>query len=755
MQLQPVAGLRYEYHPQLSTQNVTNFIPNSSFECGETGWGSYYPDMNTWAGNVFDLIGQVDSQVAFHGQRSLRIDIAKDQAPEFLWDWFDLVDEKILTPIAAHHGWVPLTPGKTYTVSCMLRADQDAVPARLFVRETGRNRSQQVQVGQQWQRFSMTFQANSDFAWMGVGPDLSRSALASATLWVDAVQFEAASAPTAYQPRSELESMLSTAKLGNTFLDPAQGLSLQITASNQSPTDATVKGELRITDFWDHPVLRQDVQFAAAPNKPTTINIDKLLPERTGFFRVTWSPEHRGAVAQSLRCMVIAPYADTDSVFGMNHAYGWPMLLQLGKQAGLTWWRDWSVKWQQVEPEKGHFDFTATDPQVDRVVDQGLNLDIMFPFPSSDWSTSADMDVIRKVESDRYRHQVMRMACAPNSAQDFQDYITRSVRHYKNRTSYFQVFNEPVYTHYSLPQKLGYGVTDYIHWLQQAAEAIRAESSQAVVIGGMGSWAATNWTRDFVRNGGLKNVDILDLHCYPVTADPESYEPDIAQLADMMRQRDEFRPMWLTEFGCYADDDPDRTPQQVGDAAMSRSLWPSEKDAAEALVQSMTVFGSHGLRKIFLHAGTCGPINGSSAGGVFFEYGGTPRKMLPALTAFSHLLDADFQPVETGPQPEDRRIYVFTVRRGNLAVAWTREEQLPAIASDHRAYCLRHDGKPDHDSHDSTFLQPHVFPQRPVVSRPTEGHGSRHTPCAVTCSPVHRLVRGTVEQCLEVVFGNV
>jgi hypothetical protein len=299
----------------------------------------------------------------------------------------------------------------------------------------------------------------------------------------------------------------------------------------------------------------------------------------------------------------------------------------------------------------------------------------MFPFPSCDWTTTADMAAIRTAEANEYRHRVMRYACAPNNEQDFRTYIARSVRQYRDRIRHYQIFNEPVYTHYSLPTRLGYEVSDYIRWMNLAADTIRSEQDDAVIIGGMGIWASSGWTQEFVRSGGLAKVDILDLHNYPVTADPESYEPDIAELARMMKARGEVRPMWLTEYGCYADDDPYRTPQSVGDAAMSKSVWPSERDASQALVQSAAAFCSHGLRKIFLHAGTCGPINGSSAGGIFFEYGGVPRKMLPAVWALSRLLDADFEPVDLGPQPQDRRVYVFRVKRGLLAIAWTREEE--------------------------------------------------------------------------------
>ena len=67
-----------------------------------------------------------------------------------------------------------------------------------------------------------------------------------------------------------------------------------------------------------------------------------------------------------MRLAVIPVYTQADSRFGMNHAFGWPEMLRSAGRAGWCWMRDWSLKWQDVEPEKGQFTFAETDAQIDR-----------------------------------------------------------------------------------------------------------------------------------------------------------------------------------------------------------------------------------------------------------------------------------------------------------------------------------------------------------------------------------------------------
>lgn len=105
---------------------------------------------------------------------------------------------------------------------------------------------------------------------------------------------------------------------------------------------------------------------------------------------------------------------------------------------------------------------------------------------------------------------------------------------------------------------------------------------------------------------------------------------------------------------------------------MNRSLRPSELRATVDLVKFAAVMGAAGVKKIFYHAGTCGPFNENTAGNIFFEYGGTPRKMYAAQAVLSDLLGADW--VYLGKWAENQGIQGFRFRsKGNeIIIVWAR-----------------------------------------------------------------------------------
>lgn len=685
-----------QWFPQIATAQVKNFIPNSSFECGTANWGSFTYGLKGWAGNLYRLEGQWDDQAASHGRHSLKISITPKTTPVFYFDYYDPVRQPVRRILAANQGWFPVKPGEPLTLSAFLRADRDAVPAQLAFIEAPENAHQkEVRVGTQWQRYEFTFKPIERFLFIALGPDLGDSKLESATLWVDAVQLERGEHATPYEPRQPLESFIETTAPGNIFTNPAAGLTITLRAYNDSERAATLRGNLELTDFFDRRAFAAERRLHVPAHGERSRAWAHLCSGRQGFFRANWtavpsrSLEPRaqssslsfsnGTVlsqTQSLRCGLILPANNdlADSALGFNHAYPWDFLVQRARQAGIVWWRDWSAKWQTIEPEPGRFDFTAADTQIQRLFALDGQVEVLLPFPSALWSTTARADEVQKAAG---KNQSLRtrlpVAFAPRDLKAFGDYALKVARHYDRRkVTYIQVLNEPVYTDYALPRQFGYSLGDYLHFLETAAKALRAEG-QCRVVGGISAGLEAGLTQDFVAQGGLRWLDVFDLHMYDPARPAESFEDSFSFLEHLMNEHGGPKPVWITEWGCYADDDPACAPPSVGDATMNRCRWPSERAATEHIVKFTAVAFAHGVRKIFFHAGTCGTINGPDAAGVLFEYGGTPRKMYCGVATLTRLLGVPDRCISQIVH-EGTRVYSFESAGRVVSIAWAAPE---------------------------------------------------------------------------------
>jgi len=673
-----------QWLPQISTEGVKNFVPNSSFECGAANWGSFTYGLSGWAGNLYRLEAEPDGAVAQHGGHSLKIALTPATLPVYSFDYYEPVRQPIRRVLAANHGWFHVKPGEKLTLSASLRADTEGVAAQLVALEAPFHfSSRQATVGKEWQRHEFTFTPAQPFLFIAVGLDLVASGRDAATLWVDAVQLERGDHATAYEPRQPVESFIETSAMGNIFTNPAAGMAVTLRAFNNTDQEQTVRGKLQVIDFFDHVALTEGPDLNVAPHRNATLTLPLLCQGRQGFFRATWIPRSFATIPSSkmgsfssLRCAIITPAAAdlADSPLGFNHAYPWDFLVRLAREAGIVWWRDWSAKWQTVEPVKGKFDFSAADTQIQRVLDLDSQVEVLLPFPSANWSTTARAEEVEKAAgNDTYLRARLPLSYPPADMNEFGAYAAEVARHYTqskpSAVTHFQILNEPVYTDYALPRKFGYALADYLRVLEAGSRALHAADPQCRVVGGISANLADGLTRDFVAQGGLRWVDVFDLHMYDPPRPAESFEEPFAALETLMRANGGPKPVWITEWGCYADDDPPCVPASVGDAAMNRCRWPSERAATEHIVKFTAVSFAHGVRKIFFHAGECGTINGPDAGGVLFEYGGTPRKMYAGVAALTRLLGVPDECVKTA-HADGLCAYVFRAKDRLVAIAW-------------------------------------------------------------------------------------
>jgi hypothetical protein len=476
--------------------------------------------------------------------------------------------------------------------------------------------------------------------------------------------------------------------MGNISTNIRTGLEFTLLTFNNTGQPQAVSGKVQVTDFFDGVVETQDWKFSVPARRDTNLTLHVLSRGRQGSFRAIWTPYDPITFkfkptepASSLRFAIIAPAAAdlADSPLGFNHAYPWDFLVRLAREAGVVWWRDWSAKWQTVEPEKGKFDFSLADPQIQRVLNLDNQVEVLLPFASANWSTTARADEVEKAAGNNtYLRQRLPVSYAPSNLNDFGAYAAAVARHYgqsrPRAVTHYQILNEPVYTDYALPRKFGYTLADYLRLLEAGSRALHAADPQCRVVGGISANLTAGFTRDFVAQGGLRWVDVFDLHMYDSARPAESFEEPFAALESLMRAHGGPKPVWITEWGCYADDDPPCVPQSVGDATMNRCRWPSERAATEHIVKFTAVAFAHGVRKIFFHAGTCGTINGPNVGGILFEYGGAPRKMYAGVAALTHLLGVPDECVKT-VHADGLAAYVFRVKDRVVAIAWCEAGQ--------------------------------------------------------------------------------
>jgi len=672
VELEPSEPMSRRFTEVVAPIGSVNLLPNSSFECDMSGWGSI-ADVPGWGGNLNLPVGVVDATTAKFHSSSFRIVLTPQTIPVFYFDYFPLYRVPVKAPLLANRGWIEVDEGVPHTLSAYIKADsQDLVGVLSINQAFRRTLRKQIRLKTSWDRYAFTFEPQSPQVFVALGQDLDASKREAGTVWIDAVQLEMGSKATEYRPRAALEVGLKTNRLGNLF-HYGQEPNMTATVFNAGRTQRRLELSVRTTDFDDVVVYKATIPVRVPAGHKVTVPFDSGVPSK-GFFRLRLDSEEAAATfIGPMRFAVIEPYNKSDSLFGMNHAYPWPHLLNLSKQIGLCWFRDWSLKWHDVEPVKGRFEFAESDRQINRVLDQGLNVLGLLPFPSTNWSSSAGPEV---QATPHYPENRERIAYMPKDINDLATYVHKTVQHYRGRLDVWEILNEPIYTSYALPRGKGYKVEDYVRLLRVAYQSVKAVDADAVVVGGIAG-SPTTYTNQFIEDDGLRWVDALNLHAYPGLASPEAYEQPLQRLRQKIQSTGADKPIWFTEGAYYADDDK---PFEPYDSTWLKPV-DSETEAAEWQVKLNTLLLAYGAEKIIYHSGTPGTLNNESLSGIFFEWAGAPRKMLVTQAAMANLLVPPMRSLGCIASPKTVKAYAFESQGRKVVVAWTIEGAEPVNVS--------------------------------------------------------------------------
>ena len=182
--------------------------------------------------------------------------------------------------------------------------------------------------------------------------------------------------------------------------------------------------------------------------------------------------------------------------------------------------------------------------------------------------------------------------------------------------------------------------------------------------------------RQFLAAGGLEGIDAVDIHHYPRSRPPEFIEPLLQELNALMDKHGGRKPIWCTEYGYYADDDPWAVP--MPHQGFNRPL-PSEALQAAYAVRWATLLFANGVDKILYHAGTCYGVNRDSLQGIFYEYAGQPHQIYAAQAVMSHLLTPTCRLVKKLSLGKGMWAYLFRDGERLVGVVWAKASAARAI----------------------------------------------------------------------------
>lgn len=191
----------------------------------------------------------------------------------------------------------------------------------------------------------------------------------------------------------------------------------------------------------------------------------------------------------------------------------WPVLDDLGVK-----WARVQTGWAKTEKEPGVYDFTWLDDIVDKLLERGVE-----PWLSISYGNQLYTDEMNTAPSGEPEEL---QKCSETGVgfppihtveerQGWQNYVRKLVKHFKDRITHYEVWNEPDLLSFWKCQPKA---AKYVDLVRLTAEPLREEQPDAKLIGGAIAWGMTVWSikylEDCMKAGLHELIDIITYHGY-------------------------------------------------------------------------------------------------------------------------------------------------------------------------------------------------------------------------------------------------
>ena len=422
-----------------------------------------------------------------------------------------------------------------------------------------------------------------------------------------------------------------------------------------------------LDDFWGN--VRISGSWMPGAGRQRKLISAKDLGRGWYRARVTWD-DGRSCSNESTFA-ILPPWERTgglaDSPFGAHFSVD-PSGLALARAVGVRWLRlhpPNHTKWRVVEP-KAEGQWAWRDEPIAIARRAGLeligSLDRCPPWASTAPPGTPDASFYTGTG-----------AWVPQSWDDWETYVTETVRRYKRDIHVWEVWNEPNLTNWLVPREGRTRAEAYVDMLRHTYPVVKREDPEAIVIGGCVAGALTQgsparkFAWEIIDRGALELMDAFSFHQYISRSIDETSEPIdqwLARLRAKMRAAGREVPIINSEGG-------------YSNPGTSLAYRPCPADTvptdrmARWLARQYVAQWAAGVRQFFFYNFF---IDGSPTirrWQGFVEGDGQPRPNVAAYAHLSWILDgARF--VRTERPDEDAWVHYFDTPRGEVAVAWTK-----------------------------------------------------------------------------------
>lgn len=242
------------------------------------------------------------------------------------------------------------------------------------------------------------------------------------------------------------------------------------------------------------------------------------------------------SLPQSIPFAVVAPPPGTDSPFGVGIHLGngdesgiAPLITRLGVTMIRT-----DATWSQIEQTPGHYTFNTYDPAL-----QVLQQNHLSPLLVLDY-TNRSYDNGQTPYDDA-------------GLRAFANYAKAVVMHYSPQLKAVEIYNE--YNGLFSTGPCTRNPACYVRMLQYSYRAIKSVRPDVTVVGGAVFSADLLWFQQLFQDGGLRYMDVVSDHPYPLLS---SLSPERAGIAQQMQWLQSLikhynngiaKPIWITELG--------------------------------------------------------------------------------------------------------------------------------------------------------------------------------------------------------------